>query len=75
MVSQNLQAVLAGKPPIEDDEAPVIRPKSLQRNIAIGDVRNGEAFVRQTVDDRSGEARVVLDEQDSMSHDALARKA
>ena len=40
-------------------------------DVAIGGVRDGEALVRQPVDDRSREARVVLDQQDTLSHDPL----
>ncbi len=43
---QYLQTVLAGQPPVEDDEVPVAGPQRLAGRVAISDVRNGEAFVR-----------------------------
>ena len=72
MALQDLQAVRAGQPPVEDDEVPVAGPQRLPGRVAVGGVRDGEALVRQTVDDRSGEARVVLDEQDPLFHDRPA---
>ena len=47
---------------------PIACPKRLPGRAAVGGVRDGEALVRQPVDDRSGEARVVLDHQDPVRH-------
>ena len=63
MAVQDRQAVRSGQPPVEDDEVPLAGPQRLAGRVAVGGVRDGEALVRQPVDDRSGEARVVLDEQ------------
>ena len=73
MALQDLQAVRTGQPPVEDDEVPVADAQRLPGRVAVGGMRDGEALVRQSVDDRSGEARVVLDEQDPLSHDNPAR--
>ena len=72
MALQDLQAVRAGQPPVEDDEVPVAGPQRLAGRVAIGGVRDGEALVRQPVDDRSGETRVVLDDQNPLFHDPSA---
>lgn len=45
----------------------------LAGHAAVGGVRDVEAVVRQPVDDRSGEARVVLDDQDPFPHDRPRR--
>ena len=62
MALQDRQAVRAGQPPVEDDEVPFAGPQRLAGRVAVGGVRDGEALVRQPVDDRSGEACVVLDQ-------------
>src|SRR5262249_37980274 len=69
MPLQDLQPVRAGQPPVEDDEVPGAGPQRLPGGVAVGGVRHVEALVREAVDDRSGEARVVLDEQDPLFHD------
>ena len=68
MALQDRQAVRAGQPPVEDDEVPVAGPQRLPGRVAVGGVRDGEALVRQPVDDRSGEACVVLDHQNPARH-------
>ena len=71
MALQDLQPVGARQPPVEDHEVPVPDPHRLACRMAIGGVRDGETLVRQPLDDRSGEARVVLDEQNPHLHDSL----
>ena len=73
MALQDLQAVRAGQPPVEDDEVPVAGPQRVPGRVAVAGVRDGEPLVRQPVDDRSGETRIVLDEQNPLFHDPPRR--
>ena len=66
---QDFEAVLTGQPPIKNDEVILAGAKRFAGRVAIGGVRDGEGFVREPVDDRTGEARIVFDDQNPLFHD------
>jgi hypothetical protein len=68
MAVEDRQPVLARQPPIEYDEVPVFGPQRKTARVAVGGARHDEALVRQPVHNRSGEARIVLDHQNTACH-------